>query len=178
MIHSRFAGLMLTLILLISGTGMYPAPTEIPRKPTQKQLDAAIEAFKAVGGRLEKDSDPQSMPIFRMGDGTDEDLKKLPDVPFLFGLNLGNSQVTDAGLKELASLKNLSALELDHTKVTNAGMKELTELKYLQALSLWSTKITDVGLKEIAKLKNLSWLLLDGSNRVPACWFGWLGKLG
>ena len=37
-----------------------------------------------------------------------DDLKKTPRLPFLFGLDLSGTEVTDAGLKELAGLTNLA----------------------------------------------------------------------
>jgi internalin A len=92
--------------------------------PTQEQLDAAIEAFGKHGGMLATGTDPQTKRTTRIfnlpSKTTDADLKGLPNLPFLFGLDLPDTKVTDAGIKELKNLQNLDSLWLTDTKVTDA----------------------------------------------------------
>ena len=88
-----------------------------PAEATKEELQAADRTFKMIGGGpLSKDSkewnplfSKESNPIFFMSSETlDEDLKKIPNLWFSFGLSLKGTEVTDAGLKEIANLKNLT----------------------------------------------------------------------
>ncbi len=97
-----------------------------PGEPTPEQLQQAKDAF-AVLGAAYKQVDAvakQSGHWFIMPFKTeDADLKKVPDLPFAFGLSLNSTQVTDAGLKSLKNLKNLTSLDIVQTRVTDAGLK-------------------------------------------------------
>ena len=94
-----------------------PVLAQAPPDPPEEEIQAAIAAFDALGGRIDRVVTPYwsryasvsfKMPV-TMNDG---DLKKLPKVSFPFGLCLFGPQVTDQGLKELATAKNMIALEL------------------------------------------------------------------
>jgi hypothetical protein len=102
-------------------------------EPTDEQIQAAKKAFEDLGGTFTEGG--LNAKAFYSGStrrysNTDEDLKKIPNVPFAFGLNLGGGglgyydKLTDAGLKEIAKLENLS-LHLDHARVTFAGVSEI-----------------------------------------------------
>jgi RNA polymerase sigma factor (sigma-70 family) len=154
---------------LLSAASASPA-TETPALPTPEQLENAKQAFARLGATYLPMSNPKNMAnplnqqgihVFTMpGRTTDDDLKKLPHVPFPFGLNLKYTQVTDDGLKELKDLKQLNWLEFP-TEVTDAGLKELKDLKQLIVLYLWQTQVTDAGLKELKNFKLLAGLNLD-----------------
>lgn len=55
-------------------------------------------------------------------------------VPFLYKLNLSDTNITDAGLRELVVLKFLAELNVAGTNVTDAGVKELEVLQKGQKL--------------------------------------------
>jgi internalin A len=120
------------------------APADPKRAaPTAKQVEDAKEAFAKIGGVLSSSSKERT-PSFEMPTQTnDEHLKKIPNLPFSFGLSLANSQVTDAGMKEIANLKNLTSLYLINSQVTDVGMKEIADLKNLTAVSLFGAEVTD-----------------------------------
>ena len=95
------------------------------------------EAVQLVGGAVEDEHDPQAKRTIvwvRLAQGaTNNDLKKLPAIPFFFGLDLKGTKVSDTWLKEMANLKNLTSVDLRGTKVTDAGLKNLANLKHLSA---------------------------------------------
>jgi internalin A len=137
-----------------------------PLEPTPQQLQAAIQAFAKIGGKFTKETDWTTREPVYIGSlprsATDEDLKKLPIVPFSFGLSLaGQEKITDAGMANLGSVKNLSHLCLNGTNVTDAGLKTLANLQSLFSLDLSFSKLTNVGV--IADLKNLLALNLNGT---------------
>ncbi len=112
---------LVVLVALSIGLGCSSAlqkPDEGGKKstaPTAEQLQAAKEAFAKIGGKY---FDIEKFPYFDMpGDTEDDDLKKIPNLPFSFGLDLSETKVTDAGMKQIAKLKNLTTLDLDFNKV-------------------------------------------------------------
>src|SRR5262249_16320337 len=118
-----------------------PGPRPKPIEPTPPQLQAAMQAFAKIGGHFSKEMDWTTRQPIYLGSpppsATDDDLKKLPSVPFSFGLNLaGQDKITDAGLANLGSLKNLCYLSLNGTSVTNARLKKLANLQDLSSLDL------------------------------------------
>lgn len=145
---TRVGGLIV-LGLTVLGAG----PAGRAAEPTEEQLDEASKAFKAIGGSYSKrvDENPKrTLYVFSLPKTvTDEDLKKVPNLPFEFGLGLGSTAITDAGLKELTGHKQLVYLDLYETKVTDAGIKKLAALKKLTALILAKTKVTDAGIKQL-----------------------------
>ena len=161
-------------------------------EPTSQQFQSAALAFAKIGGQFSKEMDwTTSQPIY-LGSlpqsATDDDLKKLPVVPFSFGLSLANQEkITDAAMAKLESVKNLRYLSLHGTNVTDAGLKKLAKLQDLSSLDLsWSTKITNLallpaqrilsalnldatrvegsGLREISRLKGLRFLDLSSND--------------
>ena len=112
------------------------------KEPTPEQLQAAKEAFAKIGGVLLISRNGQKPQFEMLRQSKDEDLKKIPEVPFLFGLSLAGTQVTDAGIKEISNIKNLTSLNLLGTKVTGAEMRQLLNLKHLTAVTLSLTKVT------------------------------------
>src|SRR5262249_48862783 len=62
---------------------------------------------------------------------TNKDLKHLAGLKQLWGLHLGDTQVTDDGLKELAGFKQLEVLSL-LKGVTDAGLKHLAGSQFRQ----------------------------------------------
>ena len=87
-------------------------PPKVFAEPTAEQLKAAQEAFAKIGARYEAGTNPltkKTVHVFRMSrDTTDAELKRLPNPPFSFALDLSGTQVTDVGLKELKNLKGLT----------------------------------------------------------------------
>src|SRR6476646_73307 len=89
-----------------------------PSEPTKEQLAAAKKGFERIGGRYFYGiawTTDNIRHCFSLGLAEDEDLKKLPQVPFSFELLLDRTFVTDAGLKELKQFKTLRGLDLGHT---------------------------------------------------------------
>ncbi len=131
-----------------------------PIEPTADELQTATKAFEELQGKLRIYVDRHSKQTkyrFGMPKATvDGDLKKIPDLPFSFGLMLFGTNVTDAGLKDLGNLENLTSLNLMYTKVTDAGLKDLANLKNLSQFALDGTGVTDLGLKELGAFKNLT----------------------
>ncbi len=157
-------------------------------KPTNEQLEAAKKTFASLQVEFKADiyegNDAQD-GVFAafMRKASDDDLRKIPDLPFSFGLDLSGSEITSAGLKTLANVKNLTKLRLDATRVheldalanrknllilklsntsiTDAQLKQIAGLTKLVILDLSGTKITDAGLKELANFKDLRSLDLE-----------------
>src|SRR5262245_50559756 len=127
----------------------------MPQKP--EQLCAAQEAYSRLGATYRTFPELHSNEViheFRIAEASaDEDLKKLPDLPFPFGLSLALTRVTDAGLPNLKRLAHLAALTLNLTKVTDEGVKHLRDLPQLTFLHL-GQKATDAGLKNLPPLPN------------------------
>jgi internalin A len=142
------------------------SPQDSLSQPTDKQVDDAVKAFQILGARLERHPDEASggtRYVFVMRPTTNNnDLTRIPDLPFLFAMDLGHTKVTDTGLKELARLKNLSGLQVEGTEITGAGLEECANLKHLSSLFLRS-KVNDVGTKGIAKLADLANLDISGA---------------
>lgn len=135
-------------------------------EPTPLQLQAAVQGFERIGGRFAKEMDWTTRQPVYLGSlprtATDDDLKKLPLVPFSFGLSLaGQEKITDVGMANLASVKNLCYLCLNGTNITDAGVKKLANLQDLSSLDLSFSKFTDVG--AIVDFKNLSALNLNAT---------------
>jgi internalin A len=132
----------------------------------------AEKAIKALGGRVERNSDAPGKPIVRVyltgKQVTDVGLKELAGLKNLQTLDLRHTKVTDAGLKEIAGLKSLQFLLLNDTQVTDAGLKQVAALKSLQFLHLFYTNVTDAGVKELAGLKRLRWLSLSDTQVTDA----------
>lgn len=139
-----------------------------PIEPTPQQFQAAVEAFATIGGTFTKDTDWTTRRPVYIGSlhksATDDDLKKVPLVPFSFGLSLaGQEKITDAGMANLDTVKNLCYLCLNSTNVTGEGLKRLSNQQDLSSLDLsLCKKITNVGV--LADLKNLSALNFHGAH--------------
>lgn len=134
-----------------------------PIQPSPEQLEAAKKKFEAMGGLYQKQigvnrvEEHVFVPPAGSGNAI---LKKLPDLPFSFGLDLSQTGITDKGLRDLSRMKHLSVLELNGVGVTDAGLKDLAELKELTVLSLGYTKVTDAGVKNLGRLTHLNTLVL------------------
>ena len=110
----------LGLLLLV---GQELQAQDLPAKPTAQQLKAAKEAFAKIGVGYTGMGNPlteETDRVFYLQEGmTDAVLKRLPNPPFPFALDLSYSQVTAAGLKELKGLKALTTLHLSGKQVTS-----------------------------------------------------------
>src|SRR5262245_29508489 len=103
--------LIVGLLLCISVIEL-PAQSE-QKKPTFSQLQLAKDAFAKFGKVfiMEERVGPHTVYVFIFPvKFRDEDVKNVPDVPFLFGLDFTDTQLTEAGLKAFANLKNLRSL--------------------------------------------------------------------
>ena len=141
-------------------------PTAAKVKPaTNEQIEAAFAAFDGPGRFWEKHVDRQTGQVRYLAglhrQATNDDLKTIPDFPFLFSFNLAGTQITDAGLKELRRLTNLASLDLGRTAITDDGLTELAACKNLPVLELGQTKVTAIGLNELANIEKLAELHLD-----------------
>ena len=126
---------------------------------TKRTLFAWIESVGGRAGNSPGGTGEVTNAVLYGPQVTDENLKKLARLPFLFSLDLVNCPVTDAGLKDLASLGQLTVLTLNKTKVTGSGLKYLPNLKLVYLLS---SPVSDVGLRDIASLKQISTLYVQG----------------
>lgn len=91
---------------------------------------------------------------------TDNELKRLSELPRIRFLSLNSTGIGDKGLENLKSLTDLEELQLNGTKVTNDGLRHLTGLKKLRLLTLNDTKITDAAVDHLASMTNLRKLCL------------------
>ncbi|MFM9962531.1 MAG: M56 family metallopeptidase [Planctomycetaceae bacterium] len=134
-----------------------------PIEPTDEQLQAATSAFQALGG-MRTNWSHLGKYAFRPTKGgrspasfTDEEVRKIPNLPFSFSLNLHGTLITSKGLAELAKLDNLTGLALPGRLTTDAGLKELTRFKNLKRINFSEgSQITEAGLKELANLQDLT----------------------
>lgn len=94
---------------------------------------------------------------------TDDDIRRVADLPFLKSLNFAGTAVTDAGLNQLNWLPRLYRLNLRQTGVTDAGMVKLARFPSITHLELSQTKVGDRGLSVIGGWKQLSHLDLAGT---------------
>src|SRR5258708_3031651 len=112
------------IAVLLCCTSAVAAQSPKPTKEAQTALKALGElGFSETKGMFTA-ADGERFPVYVQRSGvalTDGDLRKLPDIPFVFGLNLRQTQVTDAGLKELARHPALISLGLSGTQVTDLG---------------------------------------------------------
>src|SRR5262245_52753842 len=163
-------GLSRTLPIVFFFAGPRALPAE-PIEPAEEQLQAAFAAAHELRGEFRKRLHPQARQaahVLVMSRSTsDGDLKKIPDFPFSFGLELAGTGVTDAGLKELAPLRNLTALYLHGTQITDVGLRELGNLSNLATLNLAGCRgVTDAGLAELVRVKRLASLDLSSCPKV------------
>ena len=99
---------------------------------------------------------------------SDDDLKLLPELPYLSRLYLaGNSKITDAGLEHLADCHNLERVSLWSTSITDRGLQVFRDKQRLRAIDVslpegsWDstkTRITRRCLKHFAGLPQLKLL--------------------
>ena len=137
-------------------SGKTHSPTTADSLPEED----AINAIKAVGGKVERDDSGQLKVDFGK-DTVDADLKYLNGLTGLTSLSLDGSKITDAGLVHLKGLTGLKELDLGRTKITDAGLVHLKGLTRLEELNLFKTKITDAGLVHLKGLTGLTSLRLD-----------------
>ena len=144
--------------------------------------------FSELGGNYHgqyREQDRSSSIIYLYSlpkDASEEVLKRIPDLPFDFGLIISNSSDRVIELNKLAHLRNLAYLHLTggdvsfegvdtslqlqrlvyltlaEIDVNDAELQFVGNLKTLKTLRLfWNTgKFTDIGLKEISRLENLT----------------------
>lgn len=86
---------------------------------------------------------------FRGSSIADGDLTLLPELPYLFHLDLSGTKVTDAGLDVVARCANLHELDVSNTQVTDIGFEKLKSLKSLVSLKTSGTAVTYPALIEL-----------------------------
>ncbi|MDA7527666.1 hypothetical protein N8590_01620 [bacterium] len=116
-----------------------------------QQNNKAIEAIKALGGRVKLDDSgiARSVNLDYSTKLTDAGLAHLRGLTSLTTLNLSSDKITDAGLAHLKGLTNLTTLNLSGTKITDAGLVHLKGLANLTWLKLISTRVSYAGVKEL-----------------------------
>jgi hypothetical protein len=153
-IFSVIAFLSASAILLWVGYILWIKPqpdTQAINPPPAKRIDPeTILAYEKLGaqfGGFVKDD-----PLFRPGPENAEKgvpafqfpfnfaMTKLPDVAVLFGLDIGQREITDANLKEIAGLKNLSILSLWHTQVKDGGGKPRCPARDRTGIGRWAPR--------------------------------------
>ena len=71
-----------------------------PREVTPEEVNAAVKAWEKIGAKYNPPSEQNPLPTFKMPDGmTDADMKKLPDMPVPFGLEMIESSVRHGAKK-------------------------------------------------------------------------------
>jgi serine/threonine protein kinase len=96
---------------------------------------------------------------------TDEGLRVLSSLPVLFQLTLACRNITDDGLRHLLAMKRLKMLHLQDAKISSAGIAELVKLE-LTTLVVRSSSVTDDCLRQIGQMTELTWLGLDGCDKI------------
>ena len=182
----------LSILCLLSALLLNGSAVSAQEAPTDEQVKEAKEAFAKVGATYGKTIDPRTKiteHLFRLRFRTSNaDLKKLPNPPFAFALDLRVSDVTDGGLKELKDLKNLTRLYLVPRQITDTALANFREIGKLYTLSnalgkdgkpptsaedvlslvLAVDNLTDAGLKELKEFKNLTTLNLNNTKVTDA----------
>ena len=164
---------VLCLSMLVSSVRSQSPPGNPPSEetPAPAALQTATAAFKAIGGTRLDDRYTTPGVLHRSMRGpffslprttTDDDVKKLPAIPFSFGLDVRTSKITDQGLALLADCPNLSRLDLVYVKeITDAGLAHLVRCKNLRYLNLnLNDRLTDIGLTNLSGCKKLAALCL------------------
>lgn len=169
----------------VSSKGAVVAPATGDGVDTSEQ--SLIEQLKAAGASVKVERGHLTELGFAKGTNPDPFLPLLKDLPRLWALQLGETQVTDGGLGALrqiakleylgiggsgigdrgltyiGSLKTLKHLVAPATKITDAGMVQLSSLTRLEALNISDTAITDAGLAHIGPLAGIMGLNLSGT---------------
>jgi hypothetical protein len=91
-------------------------------------------------------------------------LRDLPPMPNLRGVNLYDTAVTDADLAWLARCPRLELIDLSNTDVGDHGLLHLVHLPRLRILTISSPRITDEGCRAIAQIETLEELWLASRN--------------
>jgi hypothetical protein len=106
------------------------------------------------------------MVQFQSGDEAESftNMRDLPPMPKLRGINLYDTNVMDAGLVWLAKCPQLECIELAGTKIGDDGLKNLAHLPKLRVLSLASERVTDDGCRTLAQIASLEDLYLSSGS--------------
>ena len=180
----------ISLSLACVVTTLLAAEARADDEPTADQIKVAKAAFEKLGGayntRQTLDKKKTIHVFFLPGGTTDDALKKVPEVPFPFELNLGSLRVTDKGLKPLTGLKTMHTLVLADSLITDASVQIFKDAGMVHALRvaeragggfaprpttdadverlvLDATRVTPKGLKELAALDGVSQLFINGA---------------
>ena len=106
MLSLRRSMVWVGLLLLVGCLDRPVEPTaqqpQTPQQPTAQQLKSAQEAFAKLGARYEATTNPWgtkgTVHVFSLPtSSTDDALKRLPNPPFPFVLDLSATRVTGAG---------------------------------------------------------------------------------
>lgn len=121
---------------------------------------AAIEALRAIGGRVEPiaaGSSELDINLSVAGDKlTDEHFSALARLaPRIKALNLARTPFSDAAVGSLKECGVLETLRLEETKVTDKAIETLARLPRLRYLNLNGTGVTDAGMERLAPAKSL-----------------------
>ncbi len=81
---------------------------------------------------------------------TDDDLRHLVGLDYVWCVSLYDTAVTDRGLTHLAGLGNLKWVDVENTQVTKAGLLQLARLRKVITVWVGGTPITD---SDVAELK-------------------------
>ncbi len=138
---------MKTAVLFLCAATMFAADVKVPS--TQWIID--------LGGSLTKDAQNHVTGVNLRGTWvTDNDLRRLNDLPDLSVLDLGLTHITDQGMSEIKGLRGITDLSLYFTEyVTDEGLAAIKDWKKLKRLNLHGTKAGDTALEHISGISTL-----------------------
>lgn len=172
-------------------TGPVPQGTEAATRPAQMpagMLEEIEQTFKPLQARgvfhvgqrllaieftrtripegtlrqLERYSQYITSLSFVLCEISDSELQTLPELPWLFSLEMKNCRgYTDRGMQKLAPKKRLTSLLMEGAPIGDGALAVIGQLESLKTLDLSRTLVTDAGLKYLASLSNLTGLILN-----------------
>jgi internalin A len=97
---------------------------------------------------------------------TDGGLGYLRKLSNLRDLDLSHTDVGQTGLKNIAAIPTITTLYLADTKLSDSDLADVSEMGCLAGLDLAFTDVSDEGILHLRTLPRLSWLVLDGVQKV------------
>lgn len=159
-----FAAITFTTLVVRAEEQGVESPSGII-EPTEKQLEAANAIAKRIGIQFVRPIfTAMTQHEFVLDDKPDDEaLKRIPELPFSFGLRISGSGYTAEGLKELTKLKNLKSISIfrDYGSTDNgltiADLNEIGRIPNLTSLFIaFNSNRDGIPLRELANRGNLT----------------------